>query len=117
LLSRLKVRKCLRLLEHHRVIAQEPKPKIKPAPGIKRYDSIQAITPHANFRFLIKDIQTGTRLQKGQRFATDDCGDHLAPQDCYVVAPSKTVKPTDVDAGFLATLTEGENSCFWFDPA
>ena len=99
-----------RILAHHRVIHQKLGPQIKLVSAITRYDSIRAITPHANFRFLIKDIQTGTRLKKGRRFATDDCGDHLAPQDCYVVAPSKTVKPKDVDAGFLATLAVGEIS-------
>jgi len=98
-----------RILAYHRVLDHKPRPRIKPAPAIALYDSIQAITPHANFRFLIKDIQTGTRLKKGRRFATDDCGDHLAPQDCYVVAPSKIVKPSDVDAGFLASLTVGKN--------
>jgi hypothetical protein len=25
----------------------------------------------------------------------------MAPQDCHVVVPSKTVKPADIDAGFL----------------
>jgi len=99
-----------RILAYHRILDYKPRPRIKPAATITRYESIQAITPHANFRFLIKDIQTGTHLKKGQRFAADDREDHLAPQDCYVVAPSKTVKPTDVDAGFLATLAVGENS-------
>lgn len=98
-----------RILAYHRLLEFKPRPPIKPAPAITRYESIQAITPHANFRFLIKDIQTGTHLKKGQRFATDDSGEHLAPQDCYVVAPSKVVKPTDVDAGFLATLTARKN--------
>ena len=99
----------LRILAYHGVLYHERWPRIKPAPAITRYESFQAITPHANFRFLIKDIQTGTHLLKGQRFATDDTGDHLAPQDCYVVAPSKVVKPKDVDAGFLATLTVRKN--------
>ena len=94
-----------RILAHHHVIGPEPRPRIKPAPAITRYDSIQAIIPHADFRFLIKDIQTGTRLKKGQPFARDDHGYHIAPQDCYVVVPSRVVKPTDSDAGFLGNLT------------
>lgn len=94
-----------RLLAHHHVIEREPQPQIRPAPAITLYDSIQAIKPHAGFRFLIKDIQTGTRLKKGQRFARDDRGYHIAPQDCYVVVPSKKVLSTDFDAGFLGDLT------------
>jgi len=94
-----------RILALHHVIDPEPRPQIKSAAAITRYDSIQAIKPHAGFRFLIEDIQTGTRLKKGQRFARDDRGYHSAPQDCWVVVPSKTVLSTDFDAGFLGDLT------------
>ncbi|MGB9437039.1 MAG: succinylglutamate desuccinylase/aspartoacylase family protein [Desulfobacterales bacterium] len=69
------------------------------------YESIQAIKPHADFVFLIKDIRTGTRLSKGQKYAKDTRGYHVAPQDCHVVVPSRVVKPTDDDAGFLGKLT------------
>ena len=31
-------------------------------------------------------------------------GYHVAPEDCYVVVPSKVVKSTDYDAGFLCRL-------------
>jgi hypothetical protein len=37
-------------------------------------------------------------------FAKDDNGEHIAPQDCYIVVPSRVVKVTDVDAGFLGCL-------------
>ena len=69
------------------------------------YESIQAIKPHAGFAFLIKDIKTGTKLSKGQKYARDDHGYHVAPQDCHLVVPSRIVKPTDFDAGFLGTRT------------
>jgi succinylglutamate desuccinylase len=69
------------------------------------YESIQAIKPQAGFKFLIEDIKTGTRLKKGQKFAKDDRGYHIAPQDCHVVVPSLLVKPTDEDAGFLGRRT------------
>jgi succinylglutamate desuccinylase len=69
------------------------------------YESIQAIKPHDDFTFLIKDIKTGTKLSKGQKYARDDHGYHVAPQDCHLVVPSRIVKPTDFDAGFLGTRT------------
>jgi succinylglutamate desuccinylase len=94
-----------RILAHHHLIDPDLRSQIPPPAAITRYDSIQAIKPHANFRFLIKDIRTGTRLKKGQKFARDDQGYHISPQDCHVVVPSRLVKPTDYDAGFLATRT------------
>ena len=81
-------------------LRQEPTPAT-----ITIYESIQAIKPHAGFKFLIEDIKTGTRLKKGQKYASDDHGYHVAPQDCHVVVPSLVVKPTDDDAGFLGRRT------------
>ena len=71
---------------------------------IEQYESISAINPGPNFKFLIADVATGTKLTKGQLFATDDNREHIAPQDCYIVVPSQVVKTTDVDAGFLGSL-------------
>jgi len=71
---------------------------------IEQYESIGAIKPGPNFNFLITDVETGTKLAKGQLFGRDDSGDHRAPQDCYIVAPSRVVKSTDYDAGFLGRL-------------
>ena len=76
------------------------------------YESIQAIKPHADFTFLIKDIKTGTKLSKGQKYARDVHGYHVAPQDCHVVVPSLVVKPTDDDAGFLGRRTVLKDSEF-----
>lgn len=76
------------------------------APKEGRDESIQAIQPHKNFRFLMEDVTTGTKLVKGQRFAVDDQGYHFAPENCYVVVPSKQVGPNDRDAGFLCRLNE-----------
>jgi hypothetical protein len=74
------------------------------------YESIQAIKPHAGFAFLIKNIKTGTKLSKGRKYARDDHGYHVAPQDCHVVVPSLVVKPTDDDAGFLGMRTVRKGS-------
>ena len=91
------------LVHHHLMDGGNMSPGATPA-AITRYESIQAIKPHADFTFLFKDIETGTRLKKGQKFAKDDHGYHIAPEDCYVVVPSKVVKSSDYDAGFLCRL-------------
>jgi succinylglutamate desuccinylase len=97
------------LIHHHLIDDDYISPETAPA-KITFYESIQAITPHTGFRFSIKDIKTGTKLSKGQKFAADDHGDHVAPQDCYVVVPSRVVKATDADAGFLGkrSVWEGD---------
>ncbi len=97
------------LFHHHLINDGYRSPETAPA-KITFYESIQAIRPHTGFRFSIKDIKTGTKLSKGQKFAADDHGDHVAPQDCYVVVPSRLVKATDADAGFLGkrSVWEGD---------
>jgi succinylglutamate desuccinylase len=71
---------------------------------IIQYESIQFIKPGVNFRFMIEGVKTGTKLQSGQKFARDAHGYHVAPQECFIVVPSMTVKPTDHDAGFLCKM-------------
>jgi succinylglutamate desuccinylase len=97
------------LFHHHLIDDSYTSPETTPA-SITFYESIQAIIPHGGFRFIIKDIKTGTKLSKGQKFAVDDHGDHVAPQDCYVVVPSRVVKATDADAGFLGKRSVLEGS-------
>jgi succinylglutamate desuccinylase len=97
------------LIHHHLIDDSYMSPESRPA-SITFYESIQAIIPHGGFRFLIKDVKTGTKLSKGQKFAVDDHGDHVAPQDCYVVVPSRVVKATDADAGFLGKRSVKEGS-------
>ena len=89
------------ILCHHRLTNEGiMSPRVSPA-AITRYESIQAIKPCGDFKFIIYDIKTGAKLSKGQKYARDDHGYHVAPQDCYLVVPSRIVKPTDFDAGFL----------------
>ena len=92
------------LLVQHNLIDEGTIPRGLTTARITQYESILAIKPHPNFTFLVKNIETGTGLKKGQTFARDDHGDHLAPQDCFVVVPSKVMKPTDHDAGFLCSV-------------
>ncbi len=96
-----------RLLMHHKIMSQTfvSKPNWDAQPfTIEQYESIQAIRVYAGFRFLIDHITTGTQLVKGQKFAEDERGYHIAPEDCYVIVPSKLVRHTDYDAGFLGRL-------------
>ena len=92
-------------LARHHLIDESYRLPQKPPACVTIYESIQAIKPHADFTFLIEDIKTGTRLSKGQKYAKDDHGDHIAPQDCHVVVPSLVVKATDDDARFLGRRT------------
>jgi len=92
------------LLSHHNLIDKCYRLKATPSSKIIQFESIQTIKPHSNFAFLVENIKTGTKLKKGQIFASDDHGDHIAPEDCYVVVPSKVVEFTDYDAGFLCRL-------------
>ena len=92
------------LLAHYHIVPASAKAPKKDGAIIEQYESISAIKPGPNFRFLIADVTTGTKLSKGQVFARDDNGEHIAPQDCFIVVPSRVVKATDVDAGFLGSL-------------
>ena len=96
-------------LAHHKLIDGDYMLKTEPPASITLYESIQAIKPHAGFKFLVEDIKTGTKLSKGCKYARDDHGYHIAPQDCHVVVPSLVVKSSDYDAGFLGkrTMIEG----------
>lgn len=92
------------LLAHYQMLPASAKTPKKDGAIIEQYESIGAIKPGPNFRFLIANVATGTKLSKGQVFAKDDHGEHIAPQACYVVVPSRVVKSTDVDAGFLGSM-------------
>jgi succinylglutamate desuccinylase len=94
------------LLSHSQMFPASAGPLKRDISAIEQYESISAIQPGPNFRFLIHEVATGARLKKGQVFGRDDNGDHIAPQDCYIVVPSRIVKSTDVDAGFLCKLNQ-----------
>jgi succinylglutamate desuccinylase len=92
------------LLGHFEMFSAVAKIPKSDGETIKQYESISAIKPGRNFRFLIPDVATGTKLSKGQVFAKDDNREHIAPQACYIVVPSRVVNAPDVDAGFLGSL-------------
>ena len=89
------------ILVHKKLIDALIRPGKKIPETITQYESIQAIKPGANFRFIVEPLETGTTLERGQQFAIDDNRIHIAPENCHVVVPSMIVKPADVDAGFL----------------
>jgi succinylglutamate desuccinylase len=92
------------VLCRHNLMEGPLSPEKSMPPTIIQYESIQFIKPGVNFRFMIEGVKTGTKLQSGQKFARDDHGYHVAPQECFIVVPSMTVKPTDHDAGFLCKM-------------
>lgn len=91
----------LRSLSHFGVVSADAVTDFAPPARLTRYETIQPIVPHGNFAFTIEEVATGYFLEAGQRFAVDDHGVHTAPEDCYVVVPSRHVRSTDHDAGFL----------------
>ncbi len=92
------------MLAHYQLLPVSTGAPQKNLQTIEQYESISAINPGLNFKFLIADVATGTKLTKGQVFAKDDNREHIAPQECYIVVPSRVVKSTDVDAGFLCKI-------------
>jgi succinylglutamate desuccinylase len=91
----------LRALSHFGVVSADTEADLVPAARLTCYETIQPIIPRANFAFTVEDVATGYFLEAGRRYAVDDHGAHRAPEDCYVVVPSRHVRPTDHDAGFL----------------
>ena len=89
------------LLGHYHLLEASISSERSMPATITQYESIQFIKPAAHFRFLIDGVKTGMKLAGGQKFAQDDHGYHIAPQECFIVVPSMIVKPTDHDAGFL----------------
>jgi hypothetical protein len=72
---------------------------------IKKYETIGIIKTGDNFRFLIDDINTETFMPKDTVFSYDDKnGEQKTFDDCFVFMPSKVVKVSDNDAGFLCKL-------------
>lgn len=70
----------------------------------RTYELTAPIKPHAGF---VWDLPVASELfvAKGTQFAHDDLGTHVAPEDCYIIMPSKVPQPEDFDAGFLAIKT------------
>ena len=62
------------------------------------------VTP--GLRFTKTELGTVTPVRKGEVYARDDGGDIAAEYDCAILFPSKTIKQTDADAGFLCLPVE-----------
>ncbi len=94
-----------RLLIHYKILNEKDILSCLPPQDeqLRRvYETITAIRPGLEFRFLDEKIVSESLLNRGEAFAWDrDHGEHIAPQDCYVMMPSKIIKSTDIDAGFL----------------
>jgi succinylglutamate desuccinylase len=82
---------------------QELNQYVESSDNIYQYETIQPIIPQKNFAFT-QDFATGAKLVKGELFAKSNNKTIYAPDDCYIVMPTKFVKETDEDAGFLCHL-------------
>ncbi len=68
------------------------------------YNVFYKIKTGENFKWLIEKPTTDVFIKKDQEISIDsNNGIQKAPKDCYLVMPSKEVKSSDNDAGFLAT--------------
>ncbi len=79
-----------------------------PVPDGERrtYETIAAIVPGPQFEFALKELASEIFLPEGQEFAKDSRQVYCAPQDCYLMMPVKTIRESDIDAGFLCRRVE-----------
>ena len=80
------------------------KNKVEYEGSIRTYTLSAPIKPHQGF---VWDLPVASEvfLKAGKQYAHDDLGAHVAPEDCYILIPSKDPQPEDFDAGFLAIKT------------
>lgn len=78
--------------------------KLEDGEKVKRYKSFQVVEPRDNFKYTLEGITTGTWISEGQVFAEDSAGPHVAPKDCFIMMPTKEVRDSDTDAGWLCDL-------------
>ena len=65
------------------------------------YEFKQPIPVTPGLQFTKKNLATVTPVRKGEVYARDNRGDIAADCDCAILFPSKTIRQTDADAGFL----------------
>lgn len=73
------------------------------------YDTIKSIRPNDGFKFSKDDFQTGVFIKKGELYATSKDEDYIAEEDCYIVMPSRKIRPHDYNVGFLCSKTVSNN--------
>jgi len=83
-------------------VAPLPQPE-----SIIRFECIEPIKPDYDFEWLIplEDVHTGSKLRRGQTYASYRGGAHTAPEDCVLFVPDPKPHPEDIDAGFIANLS------------
>jgi succinylglutamate desuccinylase len=68
---------------------------------MRTYRLTAPIKPGAAFVWTIP-VSSELFVTRGAVFAKDDTGHHVAPEDSFIIMPSKIPEPSDYDAGFLA---------------
>lgn len=71
---------------------------IKKPDQASQYLPLQKIKVTPGFKF-VREFQSEDFLKRGEVYAKDDKGEISAPEDCYILMPSKDPQPPD--AGFL----------------
>lgn len=71
---------------------------------IKHYSAIDIIKPKEGFKWLIRDVTSGSRIEKGETYAVAKNFNYISDDQCVVLMPDRNPHPEDHDAGFLCTL-------------
>jgi len=91
------------MLEHSGLFAGPAlAPRLPHPEYLSRYCSTHMIAPRPGFAFT-QPVETESFLEAGQVYATDDFGEHIASTPSWLMMPSLSVSPQDVDAGWLCT--------------
>ena len=95
-----------RMLIHTGIVKKELLPltsTILPS-EIKKYTTIQRIDSGPNFKWVDENVGTKSDpdfLRRGEIYACDDDGKRTAPEDCYLMLPTKKPSERDYDVGYL----------------
>ena len=91
------------MLEHSGLFTGSPlAPRLPQPEHLSRYCSTHMIAPRSGFAFT-QPVETESFIEAGQVYATDDFEEHIASTPSWLMMPSLSVSPQDVDAGWLCT--------------
>ncbi len=92
----------LSLLAHYEIIDSSLLPPRHKEQPTTAYETVASIRVGEEFQWCVHPVRTGLRLSHGDAICHDARnGTQYAPCDAELFMPSKTVRPTDTDAGFL----------------
>lgn len=70
---------------------------------ITSYETFHVIKPGPDFKFTqpVEKLYSGMKVSQGEVYGIDNQKKHTAERDCYLMMPSKIIRPNDADAGWL----------------